>query len=145
MTEQPKSEAKHTPKPWRWGFWKFYSSTEDYVFRPASEAEANDDLILSCEEYGSRSGAGWFGGAETVLCATTTRRDGGQDATLCVSAADMALIAAAPETAAQRDDLLAACEEFTDAMSHACPDYYGMSKAACKANTAIARARETNQ
>ncbi len=140
MSEQPKaSEAKHTPKPWRWGFWKLYSINEDYVFRPASEARAHDDLILSCGEYGNRSSTGWFKGAESVLCATTTRRDGGEDATICVSAPDMALIAAAPV-------LLAVCEEAERAIRemHPAPPRDGALHAArMSCVEIIQKARET--
>ncbi len=113
MTEQP-TNAKEvpTPGPWRWGFWKYDRASHEYEFRPASEEDAGlggDELILSTAQYGERRGDPRSTEPGTVLCPMSCGYGG--ETTICVGDADMALIAAAPETAAQRDDLLAACAE----------------------------------
>ena len=46
--------SKHTPGPWRWGFWKRIGDETKYEFRPVSEApeDGDEDLVLAACEYG---------------------------------------------------------------------------------------------
>ena len=111
MTEQPKaSEAKHTPEPWRWGFWKPVGRSLTQVeFRPPDErAPGNDPLVLTNWDYGHRRNC--ITAAPDILVSEPLTDWGDSSTILVANPADMALIASAPETASQRDQLLAACE-----------------------------------
>lgn len=134
-------EPKCTPTPWRWGFWKRVGRSLTRVeFRPPNERDPDDDelILLGNVDYGQQTDR-----QNSVLTVLDSEAfNYGDNSTLVVkNAADMALIAAAPEVAAQRDELLALLEEFTGAMSQPCPDYYAMAQTACKANALIARTK----
>ncbi len=92
--------SDHTPEPWRWGFWKWHDrgDTSYSEFLPVSEMAPWDVLALAHCDYGYRVGS--RSNLPTVI--EGEGGDDGESATVSISDADMALVAASPT-------LLAAC------------------------------------
>ncbi len=102
--------SHHTPGPWRWGFWKWDKETRDCEFRPVNEwmdAWSGPGLVLANCEYGRRVGEprverGQLNVIDSIAMAVSSPHGGGEEPSVSIADADMALVAASPK-------LLAAC------------------------------------
>ncbi len=96
--------SNHTPGPWRWGFWKWHEEAREYQFRSANEWMddwSGSGLVLANCEYGRRVGEPRVERGQLNVIGSIAM-GGGEEPSVSISDADMALVAASPK-------LLAAC------------------------------------
>ncbi|KKM92478.1 hypothetical protein LCGC14_1218080 [marine sediment metagenome] len=121
MSEQPNSEAKHTPGPWSIG-----GDGADVFAGGKAPTYATARHIADCQP----EAPGLLGMASEDV-------------------ANAELIAAAPETAAQRDELLAVCEAMIRAWNKADSAFPESTRSVDPVETdmraAVARAKETGR